>query len=142
MYTGPVKPETYPTLLLSCFHHQDSCNGPRRISVSQVIFRSLHSRIDTNIIIPIGADLMLASWLCCKVSRPLCSCSVLFPGPPRMSCPPPAPRRQSAHLHLGPKYLSGGVRWDDKGRNTQRKTVKATGGLSITGTLTNLVHFN
>lgn len=50
-------------------------------------------------------DLMLASWLCCRASRPLCSCSEWFPGPPRTSCPPLAPQRQSTHLHLGPKYL-------------------------------------
>lgn len=51
---------------------------------------------------------MWASWLCCRGSPPLCSCSESSPAPPRTFCPPPAPRTRSARLHLGPKYLKGG----------------------------------
>lgn len=59
-----------------------------------------------------------------------------------MSCPPPARQRQSAHLRLGPKYLSGRAGWDDKRRNAEReKQKKVSAGLSCTGTLTYLVWF-
>lgn len=50
---------------------------------------------------------MWASWLCCRGSPPLCSCSEWFPGQPHMSCLPGALQRWSAHPRLGPRYLYG-----------------------------------
>lgn len=48
---------------------------------------------------------MSASWLCCKVSPRLCSCSELFPRLLRMFCPLVAPQIWSRLLHLGRGFL-------------------------------------